>query len=594
MIFGKHVNKYYYKYFLFFLFGILALLAVNWVQLEIPKIYGTIIDGISDEAKGNPDSLFHNPEGIKILMLELGIIAGIMFIGRFTWRYCIFGVGARVEADIRDDMFSHSLLLSNAYYKHHKTGALMALFTNDLQVIRQSFASGTVMTIDAVFLGSMALVKMFMSNWILACFSIVPMTLIAVVSVLVGRIMKQKFKERQEAYEALSDFTQENFSGIAVVKAFVKEIHEIRHFDKINEENRTKNINFVKFATLLNVLLTAIISSIFVVLFAGGAYFVIHGYMGKPFSTGQMLEFIGYFDAVIWPFMAVAQLINMRAQAKASLSRIDEFLDEKIEIFDTDVEDIDQINGKIEFRDLTFHYPDGQEQVLKNISFVIPKGTMVGIIGRTGCGKTTIVDLLLRTYNLEDGQIFIDDKDIMHIPYKKVRDHIGYVPQDNFLFSDTISNNIAFAYETIDEECVVSAAKLADVHNNIVEFQEQYNTILGERGVTLSGGQKQRVSIARALVKNPAILIFDDSVSAVDTKTEETILKNLRELRKGKTTIMIAHRISTVQSLDLIVVMDEGKIVGQGNHEELLENCKEYQEMVRLQSLEEEMNGGGE
>ncbi len=594
MIFGKHVNKYYYKYFLFFLFGILALLAVNWVQLEIPKIYGTIIDGISDEAKGNPDSLFHNPEGIKILMLELGIIAGIMFIGRFTWRYCIFGVGARVEADIRDDMFSHSLLLSNAYYKHHKTGALMALFTNDLQVIRQSFASGTVMTIDAVFLGSMALVKMFMSNWILACFSIVPMTLIAVVSVLVGRIMKQKFKERQEAYEALSDFTQENFSGIAVVKAFVKEIHEIRHFDKINEENRTKNINFVKFATLLNVLLTAIISSIFVVLFAGGAYFVIHGYMGKPFSTGQMLEFIGYFDAVIWPFMAVAQLINMRAQAKASLSRIDEFLDEKIEICDTDVEDIDQINGKIEFRDLTFHYPDGQEQVLKNISFVIPKGTMVGIIGRTGCGKTTIVDLLLRTYNLEDGQIFIDDKDIMHIPYKKVRDHIGYVPQDNFLFSDTISNNIAFAYETIDEECVVSAAKLADVHNNIVEFQEQYNTILGERGVTLSGGQKQRVSIARALVKNPAILIFDDSVSAVDTKTEETILKNLRELRKGKTTIMIAHRISTVQSLDLIVVMDEGKIVGQGNHEELLENCKEYQEMVRLQSLEEEMKGGGE
>lgn len=594
MIFGKHVNKYYYKYFLFFLFGILALLAVNWVQLEIPKIYGTIIDGISDEAKGNPDSLFHNPEGIKILMLELGIIAGIMFIGRFTWRYCIFGVGARVEADIRDDMFSHSLLLSNAYYKHHKTGALMALFTNDLQVIRQSFASGTVMTIDAVFLGSMALVKMFMSNWILACFSIVPMTLIAVVSVLVGRIMKQKFKERQEAYEALSDFTQENFSGIAVVKAFVKEIHEIRHFDKINEENRTKNINFVKFATLLNVLLTAIISSIFVVLFAGGAYFVIHGYMGKPFSTGQMLEFIGYFDAVIWPFMAVAQLINMRAQAKASLSRIDEFLDEKIEICDIDVEDIDQINGKIEFRDLTFHYPDGQEQVLKNISFVIPKGTMVGIIGRTGCGKTTIVDLLLRTYNLEDGQIFIDDKDIMHIPYKKVRDHIGYVPQDNFLFSDTISNNIAFAYETIDEECVVSAAKLADVHNNIVEFQEQYNTILGERGVTLSGGQKQRVSIARALVKNPAILIFDDSVSAVDTKTEETILKNLRELRKGKTTIMIAHRISTVQSLDLIVVMDEGKIVGQGNHEELLENCKEYQEMVRLQSLEEEMNGGGE
>lgn len=592
MIFGKHINKYYLRYFLFFLGGVAALLAVNWVQLKIPEIYGAVIGGIEDEARGNPDSLFNNPEQIKKLMLELGCIAAIMFIGRFSWRYCIFGVAVRVEADIRDDMFSHSLLLSNAYYKRHKTGALMALFTNDLQVIRQSFGSGTVMTIDALFLGGMALYKMFNTNWILSCFSIIPLLLIAVVSVLVGRVMKAKFKERQEAYENLSDFTQENFSGIAVVKAFVKEIHEIRHFDKINEENRVKNINFVKYATLLNVLLTAIISSIFGVLFAGGSYFVLHGFMGKEFKTAQLIEFIGYFDAVIWPFMAVAQLINMRAQAKASLTRVDEFLDEKIEIHDENVCDMDTIRGKIEFRNLNFMYPDGSNKVLENISFVIPEGTMVGIIGKTGCGKTTIVDLLLRTYNLEDNQIFIDDKDIMHIPFKKVRDSIGYVPQDNFLFSDTISNNIAFAYETMDEDRVVNAAKLADVHNNIVEFNEKYNTILGERGVTLSGGQKQRVSIARAIIKNPSILIFDDSVSAVDTKTEETILSNLRSLRKGKTTIMIAHRISTVQTLDMIVVMDEGKIVGIGSHDTLIETCPLYQEMVHLQALETEINGG--
>ncbi|MDE7095597.1 MAG: ABC transporter ATP-binding protein/permease, partial [Anaeroplasmataceae bacterium] len=576
------------------LFGLLALLAVNWFQLEIPRICGQILDGIVETAQGDPSSLFNNPEGIKRLMIELAVIAGIMFVGRFTWRYCIFGVAARIEADVREEMFKHSLCLSNAYYKHHKTGALMALFTNDLQVIRQAFGSGTVMAIDAVFLGSFALYRMFTTNWILSCFGIIPMALIAVISGIVGRIIKEKFKARQEAYEALSDFTQENFSGIAVVKAFVKEVHEIKHFDEINEENRAKNINYVKFATLLNVLLTVVISSIFLVLFAGGSYFVLNGFMGKDFTVGQMWEFVGYFDAVIWPFMAVAQLINMRAQAKASLNRVDEFLAEKIDIVDTNVEDVDHIRGKIEFKNLNFCYPDGSNTVLSNISLTIPEGTMVGIIGKTGCGKTTIVDLLLRTYNLEDGQIFIDDKDIMHIPYKKVREAIGYVPQDNFLFSDTISNNIAFAYEKLDEEAIISAAKLADVHSNILEFQEKYNTILGERGVTLSGGQKQRVSIARAIIKNPPILIFDDSVSAVDTKTEETILSNLRNLREGKTTIMIAHRISTVKTLDLIVVMDEGSIVGVGGHEELLASCPSYQEMVHLQSLEAEINGGDE
>lgn len=592
MIFGKYVNKYYIKYILFFILGLIALIAVDWFQLEIPKISGQILDGITDSAQNDPNSLFNNPEQINVLMLNLAIIALVMFSGRFLWRYSIFGVAVRIETDIREEMFTHSLKLSNSYYKKHKTGALMALFTNDLQVIKQSFGSGVVMTVDALFLGGFALYRMFSNNWILSCYSLIPMSLIAVISVIVGKILKEKFKARQEAYENLSDFSQENFSGIAVVKAFVKEIHEIRHFDQINEDNRAKNIDYVKYSALLNTLITLAISTIFALLFGGGAYFVINGFMGEEFTVGQLWEFVGYFDAVIWPFMAVAQLINMRSQAKASMQRIDVFISEKIEIVDKDVRDIDQINGKIEFNHLNFKYPDGSNDVLSDIAFTIPAGKMVGIIGKTGCGKTTIVDLLLRTYNIDDNQILLDDMDIMHIPYKKVRESIGYVPQDNFLFSDTIANNINFAYETIDEQAIQSAAKLADVHNNIVEFNEKYDTILGERGVTLSGGQKQRVSIARALIKNPPILIFDDSVSAVDTKTEENILENLKNLRKDRTTIMIAHRISTVKSLDMIVVMDEGKVIGLGTHEELIKTCPLYQEMVHLQTLESEIGGG--
>ncbi len=592
MITGKHVNKYYLKYIVYFIIGLIALILVDYFQLEIPKICGQILDGVED------GSLFSSEASNKIsqYMMYLAFIAFIMFTGRFAWRYTILGVAARIESDLREDMFIHAEKLSNQYYKEHKTGALMALFTNDLQMIRQCFGMGTIALVDAVFLGGFALYRMIMCNWILTLFSVIPMALIAVLAVFVGRIMQKKFKERQEAYDALSDFTQENFSGISVVKAFVKEVNEIRHFDKVNQTNYDKNIAHVRYATLLDVLLTAILSLIIALLFGGGAYFVISDaiFFGEQFTTGKLWEFVAYFDSLIWPFMAVAQLINMRAQGKASYNRISELLDEKVEIADNNIVTIDQIEGKIEFRDLSFNYPDDDSDVLSNISFTINKGEMVGIIGPTGCGKTTIVDLLLRTYNISENSILIDDIDIMRLPYKKVRDAIGYVPQDNFLFSDTIANNIAFALTENNDEDIIKAAMLADVHNNIDEFEKKYETILGERGVTLSGGQKQRVSIARALIKDPQILIFDDSVSAVDTKTEETILKNLREIRSGKTTIMIAHRISTVETLDKIVVLDDGKVSGVGTHEELLNSNDLYKEMVRLQSLEAEVNGGDE
>ncbi len=591
MLFGKYVNKYYKKYFWFFFIGFIALLAVDIFQLMIPEICGNIIDGVKETGE---NSLFNKPELMTQYMIQLGCIAFIMFAGRFGWRYCVFGTAAKIEGDLREAMFGSALNLSNQYYKEHKTGALMALFTNDLSTIRQVFGGGTVMLVDAIFLGAFSLTKMLISNWILALLSLIPMIIMMVLALILGKVMKKKFTKRQEAYDELSDFAQENFSGIAVIKAFVKEILEIKQFDKVNKNNYDKNIDYVRFSTLLDVLLNAFIALVIAVLFGGGVFFVVNQYefFGSVFTSGKLFAFIGYFDTLVWPFLAMSMLIQMRAQAKASYERIEEFMDTKVDIVDSDVSDVDSILGKVEFRHLNFKYPDGSDDTLKDITFTINQGEMVGIIGRTGCGKTTVVDLLLRTYNLEDGMLFIDDKDIMHLPYKKVRDSIGYVPQDNFLFSDTIANNIAFAFNENDDEKIEAAAKSASVDTNINDFENKYKTILGERGVTLSGGQKQRVSIARALIKDPAILIFDDSVSAVDTNTEAEILRNLRIERQNKTTIMIAHRISTVETLDKIVVMDEGKVIAVGKHDELIKSCSIYQEMVHLQELEKEVNGG--
>ena len=582
MLFGKHVNKFYKKYFWFFFLGIVALIVIDYFQLMIPEIFGDLIDATED------GSIFNNLNILNNAVMWIGIIAIIMFCGRFTWRYCIFGVGVRIEADMRDMMFLHSEELSYNYYKKHKTGVLMALYTNDLQTIRAFFGQGTVMLIDFIFLGSIALIKMFILNWILTLIVLIPAVAIAVASFFLGNKMEEKFSIRQKAYEDLSDFAQENFTGISVIKAFVKEKEEMEAFNEVNKDNYNKNMDFLRYYMLLNVAITLVLNLIVAVIFAGGVYLIGADY---NFSVGNLTEYVSYFNTLTWPMMAIGQLINLRSQAKASLGRVSKLLDELPEITDNKEIIKSQINGKIEFKHLNFQYADADTPILNDISFVINKGQMVGILGKTGSGKSTLVDLLLRMYNVKENELFLDDVDIMNLPFKQVRENIGYVPQDNFLFSDTIRNNIAFAFNNdISDEDIINSASMADVHDNIKEFSEGYQTILGERGVTLSGGQKQRVSIARALIKNPPIMIFDDSVSAVDTKTEEKILTNLRKLRKGKTTIMVSHRISTVKDLDLIILLDEGKIVGIGNHDTLMKSSNLYQEMVKLQTLEKEVN----
>ena len=583
MIFGKHINKYYLRFAHFFILGIAALLIIDYVQLEIPEIIGAVINGLEYKTL--------DYEQLLDSIVKLGIIAILMVLGRFTWRYCIFGTSIKIETCIRDDMFKHAETLSQNYFSKNKTGAQMALYTNDLQTVRMAFGPGIVMLADALFLGVIAYVKMLQLDVFLAILSLIPMLLIVVVGAIVSKFLDRKWAERQKAYENLSDFVQENFSGISVIKAFVKEKKELKEFLKHNKDNVDKNVNYVRLAVLFDIMLGLTITVTMAIIVGYGGYLVYQNKMLGigDFDIGQLTEYLAYFESIIWPMMAIAQLITMKSQASASLRRIDELLDEESEVNDNLVLYPDaHLNGEIEFNNLNFRYSEDTPLVLKDISFKIKDGEHIGIIGRTGCGKTTIVDLLMRVYNVNKGEIKIGGYDIMEVPVVNVRNTVGYVPQDNFLFSDTITKNIAFSKEIADDESVEEAAKYADVHENIIDFPEQYSTILGERGVTLSGGQKQRISIARAFVKNPEILILDDSVSAVDTKTERTILSNLKEKRVGKTTIVIAHRISTIKDMDRIILLEDGELKAFDTHENLLETSSLYREMVELQRLEDE------
>ena len=588
MIFGKHINKYYFKYAHMLLLGILALLFVDMLQLEIPELYRMIINGLDygevvmESGEVLPFDMTFLVEHICRPMLY--IVLAMVFC-RFLWRVCLFGAGIKVETDLRSRMFNHSKHLSQQFYHKNKVGNMMSYYTNDLETIQECFGDGVLMFFDALLLGGLAVAKMAKMNWFLTILTLIPMAFLLLVGTLVGKYMTKKWEERQEAFSALSDFTQENFSGIAVIKAFVKEARELWAFKKLNRDNERANVEFTRISTLLHICVTLFVESVICVILGYGGYLV---YTGK-FNAGQLIEFISYFNSIVWPVMAVSSLIEMGSRGKASLKRISELLDTPIDVTDKEgAVEVQSVRGDIEFRGLTFRYPDADYDSLCDASFKIEAGENVGIIGKTGSGKTTIVDILLRIYNVPDGKVLIDGRDVNDLTIHSLRQNMAYVPQDNFLFSDTIEHNIAFGLENYDAEEVKRFAEMSDVHGNIAEFSEGYQTILGERGVTVSGGQKQRISIARALMKGASILILDDSVSAVDTETERTIINNLREARKGKTTILIAHRVSTVEKMDKIIFVDDGKILAVGSHEELLNSSEEYRRTVELQKLDEE------
>ena len=587
VIFGRHINKYYLKYAGWLLLGLAALVLVDYIQLVVPNLYQQVINGmnmgyVAVDGVNLPFDMDFLLDRICLPMV--GIVVA-MVVGRFLWRVCIFGAAIKVETGLRNEMFDHAKDLSRQFYQENKVGGLMSLFTNDLETVQDCYGSGFLMFFDALLLGGLSIHHMWRMDPFMTTLTMIPMALLLASSAVVGRHMMKKWDVRQAAFSKLSDFAQESFSGIAVIKAFVKEAKELLAFQDLNRENEEANVDFTRSAVLLRILVTLFVESVVCVILGYGGWLVWKG----TFNAGQLMEFIGYFGAVVWPIMAVSELIDMTSRGMASLKRISALLDAPQDVADRpDVSPLGEVRGDVEFRHLTFRYPDGEFDALRDVSFTIRAGERVGIVGRTGSGKTTVVDLILRTCNVPDGSVFVDGRDVNTVPIRDVRRAAAYVPQDNFLFSDTIARNIDFTETVPDRGRVSIAAVLADVDGDVRDFPLGYDTVLGERGVTVSGGQKQRISIARALIKDAPILILDDSVSAVDTQTERAILDNLKQTRKGRTTILIAHRISTVEQMDRIIFLEDGAVTAVGTHQELYEGCPAYHHMVELQKLEEE------
>ena len=584
MLFGRHVNRYYLKYIYLFIAGIITLLVVDYVQLEIPVIYRKVLTAINSGFIDEAHSVAFTADVFtKEVFLPLIVIIAIMLVGRFLWRLCFFGAGEGTIDGLRREMFDNARTLSQRFYSKNKVGGLMSLFTNDLATIEECMGWGVLMFFDATFLGTLATVRMFSVQPVLALFCMIPMALLAVIGAIINKYMMLRWEVKEQAFSDISDYTQESFVGLTVIKAFVRQAHRAMNFKKLNVENERANVAFTRLSVLLKVTVTLFVESVIGVILGVGGYLVHEG----GFSAEALIEFLGYFSSVVWPIMAISELVDMTARGRASLKRVSALIDDKTKLVDrSGAKDAGRLSGEIEIKNLTFSYPDGGRVILNDVSFKINAGESVGVVGRIGAGKTTLVDLLTRTYDVPDGTIFVDKTDVNALTIRSVRDNIAYVPQDNFLFSDTIKNNIAFSVGDATDEAVVAAAKLSCVHDEIAGFEKGYDTVLGERGVTVSGGQKQRISIARAVIKDAPVMILDDSLSAVDAETEKILLHNIFSARKGKTTILIAHRISTVRSLDKILFLSGGKVVGFDSHLNLLASCPEYARLSRLQDLE--------
>ena len=580
----KLAFKYLRRYWLKYLLGILALFIVDRVNAAVPLLSGELIDGLTTRAETG-----FGMADIGNIVLRLLIMGTVVNVGRFAWRYFLFGSARSVERDLRRDLFAHLETLSMRYYNEHKTGDLMAHFTNDLMSVRKLLGMTVITIFDASVMLVLVLWNMIVHVDVrLTLTAVSPMIVIVVGNVFFGKHMHRRFLKKQEAFSELTDQVQESISGIRVIKAFVQEMAQLKAFARVNGKNREKNLAVVRLIALAIPILELVIGLSLLATLLYGGRLAIYG----EITPGQFVAFNSYVGMLVWPMIAVGEAVSSVSQGMASLKRIRTILDEQPDICDEGDPAVTGLTGEIDLNRLSFAYPGAEERpALRDITVHVNAGETLAVIGRTGCGKTTLASLLTRLWDTErPDMILIDGRPIREIPLSVLRRDIAYVPQDSFLFSDTVESNITFACRNASHEDVVRAAEAAQVHENILEFPEGYNTVVGERGVTVSGGQKQRISIARALMKDAPILLLDDALSAVDTDTEEKILGSLRELRKGRTTVIIAHRISTIQHADHVLVLDDGRCAEYGTHAELLALGGLYRSIYDKQQLEKQFH----
>lgn len=542
-----------------YIVGIGFMFLTAYIQSLFPTVLGDTIDVLKVSG--------FNFRDVKLNIMYMLLIAIGAFITTYAWRNFIVANARNLECHLREKLYDHLQRLSPEFYGKRKTGDLIAYAINDISAVRMTFGPATAMTINGVVICGISIYLMCITiNWRLTLITLLPIPFIVIFMMKIGTLVQKRFKIVQENFAAISDRVQENINGIRVIKAYVQEEEESKNFEKLNEEMMDSNLKMVKVSAVLSPFIEIAFSISFVMNLIIGGNMVLSG----GISLGDFIAFNGYLTMIMKPINSIGRVITIFQRGVASLKRLNEVFDVDPEIKDGIKAIEDSPKGNIEFKELTFSYPNSQEKAIEEISLKIPKGSTVGILGKTGSGKTTLVNLLLKLYNVEHGKIFFDDVDINHYSLKALREAIGYVPQDNFLFSASIKENIKFFKDTYKDSEVEEAAKISSIYESIMNFPKGFDTILGERGVNLSGGQKQRISIARAIIKKPSILIFDDSLSAVDTVTESRILKNLKKFRKNKTTLIIAHRVSAIKDADFIVVLKDGKIYELGNHNELI------------------------
>ena len=581
----QYLNKYFIKYKYHFLLGIFITIVAQIFSLFTPKLISSSFKAIEEFNKNNVGTDVIKSELINNILLIIGttLIAGVL---TFLMRQTLIVMSRHVEFDLKNEVFKHYEELDQNFYKRNRTGDLMSRISEDVSKVRMYVGPAVMYTINTVIRFAIVIIYMYNVSPRLTLYTILPLPLLSYIIFKLSTEINVRSTTFQQYLSKISSFTQEIFSGVRVVKAYALENQYQKNMVDLANESKTKSMSLAKVQSLFGPLMIALIGvSNLVVIYFGGMMYI----DGTIKSIGTIAEFILYVNMLTWPVASIGWVSSLVQEAEASQKRINEFLKVQPEIKNKTTEN-SIISGEIQFKNVTFTYEDTEITALDNISFTIKKGETLAILGKTGSGKSTLLSLITRMYDIKNGTILIDGKNIDQVNLYNLRNSIGIVPQDAFLFSDSIKNNIKFGKENASDEEVFTAAKQAVVHDNIMNFNNQYETVLGERGITLSGGQKQRVSIARAIIKNPEILLFDDCLSAVDTETEEQILNNLLQISKNKTTIIVSHRVSSAKNADKIIILDEGKIIQEGSHNQLINQEGYYAELYLKQLSEKELN----